>query len=251
MGALSASELRRIRRSRRSPRITQFDYLHVRRLVEGLAAALERLARPGERVLDVWSGSRPYDDLLPPGAEVVSLDVEGNPYGVADVVSDEFLPFPDASFDGALFVQAFDLVPDPPAAVTELARVLRPGGWAVVTVPFAWEYDRRGPDRRYTARQLASVFEGWEDVEVVENGGRAVAWTTLTASLAFGAEQRLRGRAGGLAHAPFAVVYALVNAVGLALDAIERRGGTGSHALPMNLLLTARRADRASTRRGP
>src|SRR5581483_8540987 len=128
-----------------------------------------------DRVLDVWSGSRPYDDLLPPDAEVVSLDVEGNPYGVADVVCDEFLPFPDGSFDGVLFVQAFDLVPDPPAAVAELARVLRPGGWAVVTVPFVWEYDRRGPDRRYTAGHLASLFGQWDDADRVARARRRAA----------------------------------------------------------------------------
>ena len=105
MAELSAKELARIRRSRRSPRITQFDYLHVRRLVADLAVALSTVSGPGDRVLDVWSGSRPYDDLLPDAAEVVSLDVEGNPYGVADVVSNELLPLRVSS-------------PKPPSTVT-------------------------------------------------------------------------------------------------------------------------------------
>jgi SAM-dependent methyltransferase len=243
---LSASELARIRRSRRFPRVTQFDYLHVRRLVEDLAVALGRVARPGDRILDVWSGSRPYDDLLPSTAEVVSLDVESNPYGVADIVSDELLPFPDESFDVVMCIQAFDFMPDPGGVVQEFRRVLRPGGTAVVSVPFVWEYDRTKLERRYTGPQLAALFGDWSDVAVIENGGRAVAWATLSASLATSAERRFCARAGSrLVMRPlFAAFYAGINVFGLVLDAAERRFAGGSHALPMNLLLTARRAER-------
>ncbi|MGH3049779.1 MAG: methyltransferase domain-containing protein, partial [Gaiellaceae bacterium] len=107
---LSPAELAAIRRSRRRPRRTQFDYLHVRCLVQDLAGALAGIPRPVDDVLDVWCGSRPYDDLLPPGARVVGLDVVGNPYGVADVVSDELLPFPDESFDLVVCIEAFQWV---------------------------------------------------------------------------------------------------------------------------------------------
>src|SRR6266545_2463576 len=82
----SARELRRFRRSRRHPRITQFDYLHHRRLVEDLAAVLSAIDEPVRDVLDVYCGSRPYDDLLPAGARSVGLDIEDR-YGVVDIVS--------------------------------------------------------------------------------------------------------------------------------------------------------------------
>src|SRR6059058_94132 len=83
----------RMRRTRRHPRPTQFDYLHVRRLVDDLAAALARVADGAEDVLDLFCGTRPYDDLLPSSARITGLDIPGNPYGVADVVSAQFLPF--------------------------------------------------------------------------------------------------------------------------------------------------------------
>ena len=208
-----------------------------------LAAALDRAVRPGDRVLDVWSGSRPYDDLVSSAAEVVALDVEGNPYGIADVVSDELLPFPDESFDVVMCIQAFDLVPDPARAAGEFRRVLRPGGRVVVSVPLVWEYDPSGRDRRYTGLQLAGLFAEWSKVTVTENGGRAVAWTTLSGSLFKSVENRLaRRRAIGAVVRPvFAGVYAGVNVIGLGLDALERRTADGSHVLPMNLLLTAER----------
>ena len=241
MGEYSARELERIRRSRRRPRLTQFDYLHIRSLVGDLSAALKRVAGPGDRVLDLYCGSRPYDDLLPPTAEVVGLDVEGNPYGVADVVSDEFLPFPDSSFDLVMCIQAFDYVADPHAVVTELRRVLRPGGVVLLTVPFVWEYDRDARVHRYSGPGLAALFEGWLDVEVSESGGRAVAWATLTGSLVSIAERRVEGHAVARVLRPFlAGVYGLINLLGLVLAAGERRYARGPHTLPMSLLLVAR-----------
>ena len=50
-----------------------------------------------------------------PDAEVVAADAE-------------HLPFPDDSFDTAVVTFVLCSVPDPGAALTEIARVLRPGG---------------------------------------------------------------------------------------------------------------------------
>ncbi len=41
----------------------------------------------------------------------------------------ETLPFPDASFDAVTFTFLLRYVADPPAALRELGRVVRPGGW--------------------------------------------------------------------------------------------------------------------------
>jgi SAM-dependent methyltransferase len=239
--SLTAKQVAAIRRSRRHPRLNQFDYLHLRYLVTGLAEVLRDVTAPVEEALDVWCGSRPYEDLLPEGAQCVGLDLPDNPYGVADVTSDEILPFPERSFDLLLCTEAFQFVPDPEAAVAEFRRVLRDGGTAVIALPFAFEYDPRILERRFTGPHLVALFEGWEDVRLREHGGRVVAWVVLTASLLRNLELRLR-RARGLG--PFALVfpalYVALNVLGLALARLERHA-TGAGALPMNLLLTARR----------
>ena len=85
METLPNRDLQTIRRSRRHPRPTQYDYLHLRRLVDDLATAFGDLDQPISDVLDVWCGTRPYEDLLPPGARVVGLDID-NRFGAADVV---------------------------------------------------------------------------------------------------------------------------------------------------------------------
>lgn len=240
---LSPRELEEVRRSRRRPRPTQFDYLHVRRLVHDIREALGSIDGRVEDVLDIYCGCRPYDDLLPSSSRCVGLDVLGNPYGVADVVSDEFLPFDDASFDLVTCYEAFHYVEDPHRGVAEIRRVLRPGGSTIVSVPFVWEYDRTILEHRFTGPELGALFADWEDVRVVENGNRVVAWATLTGTLL----ERVRvrgaklGAAGRLLQAGIAGVYVVLNGVAIGLDALDRRHADSDLTLPMNLLVTARR----------
>ena len=45
------------------------------------------------------------------------------------------LPFRDSTFDAAISVAVLQLVPDPAAALSEIARVLKPGGRLAVMIP--------------------------------------------------------------------------------------------------------------------
>jgi demethylmenaquinone methyltransferase / 2-methoxy-6-polyprenyl-1,4-benzoquinol methylase len=91
---------------------------------------------PGHRVLDVAAGTGSITRLVAArGARVVSLDqsdqmleqaVARGATGVRATA--EVLPFPDESFDRVSFGYLLRYVADVPAALLELARVLRPGG---------------------------------------------------------------------------------------------------------------------------
>jgi SAM-dependent methyltransferase len=238
-----SAELAAVRRSRRHPRPTQFDYLHLRRLVRDIRKALARVDGRVVDVLDIYCGSRPYEDLLPAGACCIGIDVPGNPYGVADVVSDEFLPFADKSFDVVTCYEAFHYVADPRHGVSEIRRVLRPGGTALITVPLVWEYNRGILEHRYTGPELEALFAGWKDVEVVENGGRIVVWATLTGTIL----ERLRSRipdlwgVGRVTRAAFVPFFLALNVVAGAVADLDERHARGDLTLPMNLLITARR----------
>lgn len=55
-----------------------------------------------------------------------------------DIVSDiTSIPRPDASFDAIMCTEVLEHVPDPVAAITELNRLLKPGGHLLLTAPFA------------------------------------------------------------------------------------------------------------------
>jgi SAM-dependent methyltransferase len=67
------------------------------------------------------------------GDRYVTTDLE--PAGVDLTLDITALDLPDASFDAVVCVHVLEHVPDDAAAMRELHRVLRPGGWGVVQVP--------------------------------------------------------------------------------------------------------------------
>jgi SAM-dependent methyltransferase len=91
------------------------------------------------------------------------------------------LPFADGEFDRVVAAEVLEHIPDDTTAISELARVLRPGGTLAVTVPrwlpekICWRLSREyhevegGHVRIYTTEDLVSklsdaglVFEGSE-----------------------------------------------------------------------------------------
>jgi SAM-dependent methyltransferase len=236
---LPTRELEHIRSARRDPSRFQFDYLHLRVLRDDIARELSRMPT-GIDILDVYCGTRPYSQLFPAGSRCIGLDVTPR-YGAADVISDEFLPFDNGSFDLVVSFEGFHYVPDPAAGVRELERVLRPGGRALVTVPLAWEYERGTLEHRFTGPALGRLFAEWDDVEVTENGGRGVAWATQTGRILELFRLRLRrrlGRSAVLLLPCFALAYLCINVAGALM---EMAAGDGPTTLPMNLMVTARR----------
>jgi SAM-dependent methyltransferase len=216
-----------IRRTRGRPRWTDPLYLHLERLLRDLRSALEGVE--ARDVLDLYCGARPYADLLPEGARCVGFDIDDS-YGCADVVSHEFLPFPDGSFDLVLCTQAFYFVPDPVAGVREIARVLRPRGRVVLTLPVVYP----GTERLYTATQLAELFEGWDEVAVVAQGGTAASTATLANYLLYQSQKRLPRPARLVLTPLVAACYLTVNWLGVAGDRLERRFLRGADSLPTN-----------------
>lgn len=92
---------------------------------------------PGRQVLDLAAGTGKLTRLLvPSGADVVAVEpVAAMRDRLVQLLPDievhdgtaEALPLPDASVDVVTSAQAFHWF-DPPAALAEIARVLRPGG---------------------------------------------------------------------------------------------------------------------------
>jgi ubiquinone/menaquinone biosynthesis C-methylase UbiE len=55
-----------------------------------------------------------------------------------DIVSDiTEIPLPDASVDAIMCTEVLEHVPDPVAALKEFSRLIKPGGYLLITAPFA------------------------------------------------------------------------------------------------------------------
>ena len=101
-------------------------------------------AGPGKRVLDLCCGhGAGTEALLATGAEVTGLDFSSamltqarSRAGAAELIEGDAqaMPFPDSSFDAVVCGFGIMHIPDQPKALSEVHRVLRPGGTFVMTV---------------------------------------------------------------------------------------------------------------------
>ena len=128
------------------------------------------------RLLDVGVGERPHAALFEPrieryiGLEYPPMADNLSPgiwqrlervRGIIDVWGDGgALPFAAGSFDTLLALEVLEHVPDPGALVLEFARVLRPGGTLLVSVPFAAPLHQLPYDyQRFTEQGLRALAE--------------------------------------------------------------------------------------------
>ena len=129
-----------------------------------LTVDFDRLGlRPGERVLDMGCGAgRHAFEMYHRGADVIAFDQNADelhdvaeffaamrdsgdlpPGAEADVKQGDALslPFGDGEFDRIVCAEVLEHIPSDDQAISELARVLKPGGTIAVTVP------RWGPEK--------------------------------------------------------------------------------------------------------
>ena len=143
-----------------------------------IRAELDRLPLPSAaRVLDAGCGSgRTLQELVDYGdVSGIELNTEaaelarGRALGDVEVGRLEELPWEDATFDLITCLDVIEHVPDDTAALAELLRVCRPGGWLLVTVPAYQALWSRHDEanhhyRRYSraALRAAAGAAGWQ-----------------------------------------------------------------------------------------
>lgn len=144
----------------------------IRRFVE--RAAVETAA--GSRVLDAGAGDCRYRPLFGHCRYVAvdSCKVEKAYAGIDVVGRLEEIPLASGCFDAVLCAQVLEHVPDPPAALGEIHRVLRRAGALWLSVPlFNEEHEAPQDFFRYTRFGLARLLEraGFEVVTLEPRGG--------------------------------------------------------------------------------
>jgi SAM-dependent methyltransferase len=129
-------------------------------------------------ILDIGAADRWIAAHLDREASYLALDypATGNEFYASrpDIFADaRALPLADATVDAVVCLEVIEHVPDPGRALQEIARVLRPGGAAWISMPFLYPVHNEPFDfQRYTRYGLGRDAEraGLEIVELHRDG---------------------------------------------------------------------------------
>jgi SAM-dependent methyltransferase len=96
-----------------------------------------------------------------------AITLDANPNSGADIICDATrLPFNDNHFDYVWCNAVLEHVPHPHLVAAEIQRTLKPGGMAIIQIPFlenvhGWPHDYY----RFTIQGLRVLFDGLEEIE--------------------------------------------------------------------------------------
>ena len=214
----------------------------------------------GTRILDAGAGELQYKALCSHldyvSQDFCGFDGRGDGSGVAyddwrqsgvDIVSDICaIPQPAASFGAVLCVEVLEHVPDPVAAVRELARVLAPGGALILTAPAA-SLSHMSP-YYYVSGYSRNWYEHWLPrlgltIEELTHNGDYFAWLAQELRRVKGVEGEYGGRRLGV------VARRLVRATARVLTRLSETDSRSHELLCYGIHVVARRtgADHPST----
>jgi SAM-dependent methyltransferase len=152
-----------------------------RRFDQLVQLLLERTARPLVLVVGGGVEGRGIDPLLQavPPITLVETDVSLAPRTTA-IVDAHDIPFADDTFDGVVAQAVLEHVLDPVRVVSEIHRVLKPGGVVYAQTPFMQQVHGGAFDyTRYTLLGHRRLFNAFEEIDSgAGNGpGAALAWS--------------------------------------------------------------------------
>lgn len=128
------------------------------------------------RVLDVGCGHMPFRTLVLAHADrYEGFDVERRVPDVDHLGDAQTMTaLPDGTYDTVMCLEVLEHLPNPERALAEIARVLKPGGTLVLTVPHLSRLHEEPHDYfRFTHHGLRVLFEraGLEPVAIRHYGG--------------------------------------------------------------------------------
>lgn len=164
-------------------RKTDLNYLVYKPLIRDLNFAILKYAKG--RVIDIGCGNKPYENIFTEKTtEYIGCDIIQSNLQKVDILCEaNKIPLADNSFETAFSTQTIEHVEDHQGLVNEAFRLLKPGGYTIVSGPMYWHLHEEPYDFfRFTKYGFQYVFEkaGFEMIEILPNGGM---WSVAGQSL--------------------------------------------------------------------
>ncbi len=141
------------------------------------------------KLIDIGCGTKPYEELYAPYVSYsLGLDHKESLHGLSrvDVAATAYaIPVEGASFDTALLTAVLEHLEEPQNALTEISRILKPGGTLILSVPLFWHLHEEPRDfYRYTQHGLSYLLTkaGFRILELIPLSG---FWVTFGIELAY------------------------------------------------------------------
>ena len=152
--------------------VSNFHFLHYH---QDLFKAFQQYAN-GE-LLDIGCGNKPYQNVLSNYiTKYTGCDIIQSSKDCVDVLcSANAIPLPGATFDTVISTQTIEHVEDHHGLVNEAFRMVKPGGYFIVSGPMYWPLHEEPYDFfRFTKYGFKYILEkaGFEVIATYANGGK-------------------------------------------------------------------------------
>lgn len=138
-------------------------------------------------LIDIGCGQKPYRPIFDQYvSQHIGVDLSDCPHGTSkvDIIGNAYdTNLEDEVCDTVLCTEVLEHLEEPQVAIMEMRRILKPGGFVILTVPFFWPIHEAPRDfYRYSEHGLRYLFEqsGFEIVEIRPLSGYIVTFAQMS-----------------------------------------------------------------------
>jgi len=173
------------------------------------------------RLLDVGCGSMPYRSLFSAATSYDGLEID-QPRNRANTnvthwYDGTLFPIADKSYSGVICSQVLEHSFQPELLLSEIYRVLEPGGRLLMTIPFFWpEHEQPYDSQRFTSFGIISRLEklGFHDITIVKTNPGLSCLMQLGIEWSESYGRRFHGRLATLWRLAMVLPYTIMNLTG-------------------------------------
>jgi SAM-dependent methyltransferase len=155
--------------------LNDVNFLSYKFLFKDLETVITKYAK-GD-VLDIGCGNKPYLPFFEGKmASYTGCDIAQSDGHLVDIICPATeIPLPDNSKETVFTTQVIEHVADHKKLLSEAYRILKPGGYLLLSGPMAWEHHEEPYDFfRFTRYGFEYILKetGFSEIEIIPNGGK-------------------------------------------------------------------------------